>query len=47
MNRGDRVISFSAANAALGTLFLKFETREDLTKALANPNEWLKIKLKE
>lgn len=47
VNRGDRVISFSAANAALGTLFLKFETREDLTKALANPNEWLKIKLKE
>lgn len=47
VNRGDKVFSFSAANAALGTLFLKFETREDLTKALANPNEWLKIKLKE
>jgi hypothetical protein len=47
VNRGDKVMSFSAANAALGTLFLKFETREDLTIALANPNEWLKIKLKE
>ena len=47
VNRGDKVMSFSAANAALGTLFLKFETREDLTKALANPNEWLKIKLKQ
>ena len=46
MNRADKVTSFSAANAALGTLFLKFENREELTKALANPKEWLKIKLK-
>lgn len=46
VNRGDKVTSFSAANAALGTLFLKFENREELTKALANPKEWLKIKLK-
>lgn len=46
LNRGDKVTSFSAANAALGTLFLKFENREELTKALANPKEWLKIKLK-
>ena len=46
VNRADKVTSFSAANAALGTLFLKFENREELTKALANPKEWLKIKLK-
>lgn len=43
---GDKVSSFSGANAALGTLFLKFETREDLEMALENQNEWLKINLK-
>ena len=43
---GDKVSSFSGANAALGTLFLKFETREELANALANQKEWLKINLK-
>lgn len=46
VNRGDKVMSFSAANTALGTLFLKFETREELRKSLANSREWLKINLK-
>ena len=43
--QGDKVTSFSGANAALGTLFLRFDTREELTEALANQKEWLKIKL--
>lgn len=30
LNKGDKVLSFSGANAALGTLFLKFNSREEL-----------------
>ena len=44
---GDRIEKFMGANQSLGTLFLQFNTRDELIKALANPNEWLKIKLKE
>lgn len=40
---GDRVGSFTGANAALGTLFLRFETREDLNKALESTKDWLNI----
>lgn len=43
---GDKVGSFTGANAALGTLFLKFDTREDLANALENQNKWLKINIK-
>lgn len=46
VSQGDKVTSFSGANAALGTLFLKFESREELANALANQKEWLKINLK-
>ena len=46
VSQGDKVSSFSGANAALGTLFLKFETREELAKTLADQKEWLKINLK-
>lgn len=46
VNQGDKVTSFSGANAALGTLFLKFENREELADSLANQKEWLKINLK-
>ena len=46
VSQGDKVSSFSGANAALGTLFLKFKTREELADALANQKEWLKINLK-
>lgn len=46
VNQGDKVTSFSGANAALGTLFLKFDTREELAETLANQKEWLKINLK-
>ena len=43
---GDRVESFAGANAAFGTLFLTFKSREELTKAFMYQKEWLKIKLK-
>ena len=46
VNPGDRVSSFSGANAALGTLFLKFNSREELAVGLENHREWLKIILK-
>lgn len=42
---GDKVNSFAGANAAFGTLFLRFNTREDLANALENQTSWLKIKL--
>lgn len=45
ISKGDTVDSFAGANAAFGTLFLKFETREELAQALANQKEWLEIKL--
>ena len=43
---GDEVEVFMGANQSLGTLFLHFETREELNKALSNTDNWLKIKLK-
>ena len=46
VSQGDKVSSFSGANAALGTLFLKFKTRKELADALANQKEWLRINLK-
>ena len=46
VNPGDKVSSFIGANAALGTLFLKFDSREELAMGLENHREWLKINLK-
>lgn len=43
VEKGEHVESFAGANAALGTLFLKFDTREELAHALENQKEWLKI----
>lgn len=43
---GDQVSGFTGANAAIGTLFLKFESREELAKALTNQKKWLHIGLK-
>lgn len=40
---GDKVGSFTGANAAIGTLFLKFGTREELAYALEHQNIWLSI----
>jgi hypothetical protein len=43
VEKGEHVESCAGANAALGTLFLKFDTREELAHALENQKEWLKI----
>lgn len=45
INKGHRVDSFAGANAAFGTLFLRFDSREELAKALDNQEEWISIKL--
>ena len=42
----DKVAPFIGANASIGTLFLRFETREELEKALNNPASWMQIKVK-
>ena len=43
---GDRITPFKGANNSLGTLFLRFETREELDRAIANTDSWVHIKLK-
>lgn len=45
VNKGDKVSAFSGANAAIGTLFLRFESREDLEFALVTQKDWIQIKL--
>ena len=46
ISKGDTVSSFNGANAALGTLFLRFESREELANRLENQKMWLRINLK-
>lgn len=43
---GDKVESFEGANNATGTLVLKFQTAEDLEKAIVNQRSWLKVVVK-
>lgn len=45
LTKGSKVSSFSGANAALGTLFLKFDSREELAEALENQDMWLNVKI--
>ena len=46
VEKGEQIDSFKGANAAIGTLFLKFDTREELAHALENQKDWLKINLR-
>lgn len=43
VERGDKVESFEGANNAIGTLVLKFNTSEELEKAITNQRSWLKV----
>lgn len=43
---GDKIVPFTGANNSLGTLFLRFSTREELKIFLNNPESWIKIHLK-
>lgn len=46
VKRGDHVDSFEGANNAIGTLVMKFQTAEELEKAITNQREWLKVVVK-
>ena len=46
VKQGDHVDSFEGANNAIGTLVLKFQTAEDLEKAITNQRDWLKVVVK-
>lgn len=43
VEKGDKVESFEGANNAIGTLVLKFQTAEELERAITNQREWLKV----
>lgn len=44
--RGESVNKFSAANASIGTLFMRFNSRKELDNILSTQSDWLKINLK-
>ena len=46
VEKGDHVDSFEGANNAIGTLVLKFQTAEELEKAITNQRSWLKVVVK-
>jgi len=46
VKRGEHVDSFEGANNAIGTLVLKFQTAEELEKAITNQGKWLKVVVK-
>lgn len=43
LKQGEKINSFTGANAAIGTLFLRFNTRKEMDKALTYQKEWLKV----
>lgn len=46
VKKGDKVKSFEGANDAIGTLVLKFQSAEELEKAITNQRKWLNVVLK-
>lgn len=42
---GDKVAAFNGANNAIGTLVLKFDSKEQMELAVTHQNEWLKINI--
>lgn len=46
VKKGDKVESFEGANNAIGTLVLKFNSAEELEKAIINQRAWLKVVVK-
>lgn len=46
VKNGDKVEGFEGANNAIGTLVLKFQTAEELEKAITNQRSWLNIVVK-
>lgn len=46
VEKGDKVEGFEGANNAIGTLVLKFQTAEELEKAITHQRSWLKVVVK-
>ena len=46
MDIGDFVKPLTGANTALGNLFLRFDSREELDKIISESNDWLFIEVK-
>lgn len=46
VEKDDKVESFEGANNAIGTLVLRFQTAEELEKAITNQRDWLKVVVK-
>lgn len=46
VEKGDKVESFEGANNAIGTLVLRFQSAEELEKAITNQRSWLKVVVK-
>ena len=46
VKQGDTVKSFEGANDAIGTLVLKFQSAEELEKAITNQRDWLQVVVK-
>lgn len=45
VDKGAKVEAFSGANNAIGTLFLRFDTREEMDYALTHQHDWLTINI--
>ena len=43
MKEGDEIKPFTGANQSLGTIFLRFETREELDRFVEAPNRYISI----
>lgn len=43
VSKGDHVDSFKGANNAIGTLVLKFQSAEELERAITHQRDWLKV----
>lgn len=46
VTKGDEVHEFLGANDTIGTLLMKFDTKKQLTEALASQRDWLKVNIK-
>ena len=46
VKKGDAVKSFEGANDAIGTLVLKFQSADELEKAITNQRDWLQVVVK-
>lgn len=43
INSGDEIHAFGGANNAIGTLFMKFQSKDEMEYVIKNSNKWLKI----